>query len=559
MTKRIFRSAVLISSCTLFIGLSFILGILYHHFAAQLTKELKQEAHYLSLSVEADGKDSLSRLNQNENRITLIDSDGTVLYDNKSNADTMENHADRKEVKDALKKGYGKDSRMSSTLSEKTVYYALRLKNGQILRISSTQYTIWALVKNLIQPMLYVVILMIILAAVFASRISSKIIKPLNELDLNHPEENVVYDEISPLLRKISKQQGTIQRQLSDARKQQEEFQTITENMQEGLLVIDYHTTLLSFNRSALDMLGVTDATLNQSILTLNRSVPFLKCIETALEGKNHSEILSMNDRSCQLIANPVISDGQVTGAFLLLVDITEKFHLDKLRREFTANVSHELKTPLTSISGFAEIIQDGFVKPENIRTFAHRIFSEAQHLIVMIDDIIKISQLDEHQIPYEKEDVDLYELGKNIFNDCQKLAEKNKVSLYLEGEHCSLPTVRPILEEILSNLCTNAVKYNKLDGTVTLCFEKTDRNVLISVKDTGIGIPDSQKSRIFERFYRIDKSHSKEVNGTGLGLSIVKHGAAFLGAEVFVESQEGVGSCFTLRFPVNPESSLKA
>ena len=547
MKKRIFRSIMLVSVTCVIAGLAFLMGILYHFFGNQLEKELKAEASYLAVAVEKEGEAAFESLPLEAARVTLIDSDGTVLFYNKADAKSMENHGERKEVKAAMETGTGKSVRQSDTLMEKTVYYAKKLSNGQILRVSSNQYTVAAILKELFLPLIYVVLLMAVMGAVFASRLTKRIVEPLNEVDFDHPEQAETYEEIAPLLTKINKQQKTIGKQIADARRQQEEFSIITENMSEGLLVIDNQTDLLSCNSSARNLLAASGMQKQQSVFSLNRSEPFRQAVDAVLAGKHGETILRVGDNYCQVTGNPVFSDGAVTGGVLLLVDITEKIQRENLRREFTANVSHELKTPLTSISGFAEIIQDGFVKPQDVKIFAGKIFDEAQRLITLVGDVIKISQLDEGCLPYQKEDVDVYVLAKNILERFKEPAEKKGISLYLEGEHAVLSTVEPILDEVLANLCDNAVKYNRTDGNVTVTVLNGKYAVSISVADTGLGISQGEKTRIFERFYRVDKSHSKEVGGTGLGLSIVKHGAAFLGAKLELESTLKKGSTFRL------------
>ena len=547
MKKRIFRSIMLVSVTCVIAGLAFLMGILYHFFGNQLEKELKAEASYLAVAVEKEGEAAFESLPLEAARVTLIDSDGTVLFDNKADAKSMENHGERKEVKAAMETGTGKSVRQSDTLMEKTVYYAKKLSNGQILRVSSNQYTVAAILKELFLPLIYVVLLMAVMGAVFASRLTKRIVEPLNEVDFDHPEQAETYEEIAPLLTKINKQQKTIGKQIADARRQQEEFSIITENMSEGLLVIDNQTDLLSCNSSARNLLAASGMQKQQSVFSLNRSEPFRQAVDAVLAGKHGETILRVGDNYCQVTGNPVFSDGAVTGGVLLLVDITEKIQRENLRREFTANVSHELKTPLTSISGFAEIIQDGFVKPQDVKIFAGKIFDEAQRLITLVGDVIKISQLDEGCLPYQKEDVDVYVLAKNILERFKEPAEKKGISLYLEGEHAVLSTVEPILDEVLANLCDNAVKYNRTDGNVTVTVLNGKHAVSISVADTGLGISQGEKTRIFERFYRVDKSHSKEVGGTSLGLSIVKHGAAFLGAKLELESTLKKGSTFRL------------
>jgi two-component system phosphate regulon sensor histidine kinase PhoR len=552
LTKKIFKSILAVCALTLVLGLAFVMGILYNYFGKQINTELRKEAAYLAEGVALKGTEYLENITSPESRITYIGEDGTVLYDSEAAESSMENHGHREEVMEALQNGTGHAVRMSGTLSEKTIYHAVRLENGNVLRVSSTQYSILKLVLELVQPVLWILLLMLVLAGVFASRLSKKVVEPLNNLDLEHPEQNQIYPEVEPLLSKIYKQKRQITSQLEAAKQQQEEFAIITENMQEGLLVIDNHTMVLSVNSSVSRLFQVQEIALGESVYSLNRSEQFRKVVEDVLEGRHSSEVVFLDGNAIAMTANPVFRDKEIQGAVLLFVNVTEKVSRETLRREFSANVSHELKTPLTSISGFAEIMQDGFVKEEDVKRFAGRIYREAQRLIQLVEDTIKISQLDEGEVPYEKEQVDLYELGKDIFNSLKTQADSQSVHLYMEGEHVSFTTVRPILEEVLYNLCDNAIKYNRPEGSVTLAFSRSEKGVAICVKDTGIGIPREDRNRIFERFYRVDKSHSKEVGGTGLGLSIVKHGAAFLGGELDLASEEGKGTEISLVFPEN-------
>lgn len=547
MTKRIFRSILSVSAAVLVIGLIFVIAILHPYFMNQLDKELNNEAVYLAVAVESGGSSILDSLKDQAERITLIAPDGSVLFDTQADTAAMENHAERREIQDAFHTGSGHDTRHSHTLGERTSYYAVRLSDGSVLRVSSTQYSLGTIIFALFQPLAWLVILMLALSGIFASRASKKIVAPLNQLDPEHPETGDPYEEVAPLLRKISRQQRTISRQLADAKHQQAEFSLITEHMSEGLLVIDPRAELLSCNSSALRLLGTAGAQPAQSVLALNRSAPFRRAVEAALTGNRYETIMELDGISCQVTANPVLHDEKVAGAVIFMVDITEKFQRETLRREFTANVSHELKTPLTSISGFAEILQNGLVKPEDTQKFAGRIFDETQRLITLVSDIIKISQLDEGGLPYEKEAVDLYALAEEILNRLRPTAENTMISLHLDGDHVILETVRPIVDEILFNLFDNAVKYNRQGGRVTVTITQTDTEITVSIADTGIGIPPAFQQRVFERFFRVDKSHSREIGGTGLGLSIVKHGAAYLGAEIKVDSTPGHGTTFTL------------
>ena len=550
MTKRILRSILLVAVLVLAASTGATLGILYYHFGGQLEEELRREASYLSVSVEKEGIEAFDDLPADAERVTYIDTDGTVLFDNRADENGMENHGDREEVKEALEQGSGRAVRNSDTLSQRTLYYALRLSDGKVLRVSSTQYNIPGLLGGMIQPLLIILILMAALSAWIAYRVSRGIVEPINRLDLDHPEDNQVYDEIAPLLTKINRQQKQIRREIADAKRQQEEFSIITENMEEGFVILDVHTEVLSYNSSALKLLGAEESRERRSILAMNRSQEFQRIVEQVLSGRHVITMLELGDRSCQIAANPVFHDNEVSGAVLLILDVTERMKGEQMRREFTANVSHELKTPLTSISGFAEIISDGFVKPEDTRKFAGRIFKEAQRLITLVNDVIKISQLDEGKLPYEREETDLYELCREILRRMEERASAAGVHLYLKGPHKKITTVQTILDEVLNNLCDNGIKYNKKGGNLTVTIEEGEGETRISVEDQGIGIPAEDQKRVFERFYRVDKSHSKAIGGTGLGLSIVKHGAMYLGAEVKVESTLGKGSTFTLVLP---------
>ncbi len=550
MTKKIFKSIMLVCSVVFVLGLAFVLGILYRYMGKEIGDELLKEAYYLAPGVESQGEDYLEKIRTKNSRVTYIDTDGTVLYDSEANASQMEDHSQREEVVEAARQGAGEAQRTSTTLSEKTIYYALRLSDGKILRVSSTQYSVFALVYQMIVPVLWVLLLMMVLSGIFASKISKKIVEPVNDLDLEHPEENQAYEEVAPLLSKIHKQNRQIKEQLEIARQQQEEFSIITENMQEGLLVIDAYTMILSGNSSVWRLFKVKNPKTGESVYSLNREEEFRKVIEKVLEGIHGDTILKIDGESVRLIANPVNRDRETVGAVLLLLNVTEKVERENLRREFSANVSHELKTPLTSISGIAEIMEDGFVRPEDIKSFAGRIYKEAQRLIQLVEDVIKISQLDEGEVPFEWQKEDLYGISRDVFENLKERAEQQNIHLYISGDRVIACTVRPILEEVLYNLCDNAIKYNKEGGTVNLLLSEERDMVKVVVKDTGIGIPKEDQNRVFERFYRVDKSHSKEIGGTGLGLSIVKHGVTFLRGTLELVSEEGEGTEITITLP---------
>ena len=556
MTKKIFKSTVLVSAMILILGSALVMGILYRYFGKQLDGELEKEASYLVYDVEQNGVNYLEHLKQKDARITYIDASGNVLYDSQADISSMENHSDRKEFEEAVQKGHGYAERMSSTLSEKTVYYARKLTDGTVLRVAAVHSSILALMLQLLPSVIGVAIVMLILAGIAAARISAKIVEPINTLDLDHPEDNQIYEEVGPLLSRIHKQNYQIQMQLETARRNQEEFQIITENMQEGLLVIDAYTMILSGNSSVWRMFQLREPKIGDSVYSLDRNEDFRKVVEDVLEGQHGSAMLQLDGEYVQLIANPVSRDGKVVGAVLLLVNETEKVERENLRREFSANVSHELKTPLTSISGFAEIIQDGMVQGEDVQKFAGRIYREAQRLIQLVEDTIKISQLDEGENPYEWEKVDAYAVVKNVCGNLRDIAAKKNVHLFIDGEKLIFCTVKPILEEVIYNLCDNGIKYNREDGTVSIHLQELKDSVEIRVKDNGIGIPREDCSRVFERFYRVDKSHSKAIGGTGLGLSIVKHGVTFLGGTLKMLSEEGKGTEITMTFPKERKSN---
>lgn len=550
MTKKIFKSIMFVCALVLAVGLAAVMGILYSNFDGQMRKELSKEAAYLAYGVEQQGLNYLKNIKDKSARITYIDQDGTVLFDNEADVSEMKNHSDRTEFQKAEKYGAGESSRYSDTLSEKTIYYALRLKDGTVLRVSGTQDSVLALVENLIFSLCGLLCLMLILSGIMASAISKRIVKPINELDLESPEENRIYEELSPLLSKIHRQNREIQNQLELAKQQQEEFALITENMQEGLIVIDKYTMILSANSSAWNLFHMDRGCQGESVYCLDREEEFRHAIEQVLSGEHTELVLKLNGSDIQLIANPVIRDKKTEGAVVLLVNVTEKLERESLRREFSANVSHELKTPLTSISGFAEIMQSGLVKCEDIPQFAGRIYKEAQRLLQLVEDVIQISQLDEEKTSYTWEPVDVYQVCKNAFESLKEKAKRLNVHLYICGEYMKMEAVRTLLEEAVYNVCDNAIKYNRNEGSVSVFLTQTAQEIQIVVKDTGVGIPKEDQDRVFERFYRVDKSHSKEIGGTGLGLSIVKHAVGALKGSVILRSEEGNGTEITLRFP---------
>ena len=547
MTKKIFRSTFFTSILVLISCFILVLGILYGFFEKQLENELASEANYIAYAIEDKGDAFFDNFASSNKRITLISPTGEVIADTMADPKNMDNHSDRAEFQKAEDTGSGTSVRYSNTLTEKTVYYATKLSNGNILRISTTQYTIVTIILGLMQPIIIVLMLALILSLFLASRVSKSVLKPINSIDLDNPEECDTYDELSPLLHKIVNQRKTIDSQIAAAHHMQDEFKLITENMSEGFLVIDKDANLLSCNSAALKLLDTQKS--EGTVLSLNRSEKFREAITTSLSGKRFESVMRHEDSTYNLIMNPVCEDGKIVGAVMVIIDITENTEREAIRREFTANVSHELKTPLTSISGFAELLMQGGTPDSVVTDFSHTIYTEAQRLITLVNDIIKISELDEKDEHFVKEKVDLFELSKEIIERLKISAGKKNISFNLIGEKAEITGVRQILDEMIFNLCDNAIKYNKENGSVDIIIENSGSHISLAVRDTGIGIPSTQQNRVFERFYRVDKSRSKAEGGTGLGLSIVKHGTMYHNAEISLNSAPDKGTTVTLTF----------
>lgn len=549
--KKIFRSSLLVALLVLTASFVMIIGILFNYFQIQIEKELKNEAMYISSAIKNEGAEYLEHIADGEKRVTLISADGTVIADTSVEADELENHLDREEIKKAIADGHGTSVRYSETLTEKVVYYAEMLEDGNILRVSTKQYTVVTILLGLSQSISVVILFTFILSFILSNQVSKSIVRPINELDLDNPENNNTYEELSPLLSKISSQHKTIEKQLHEAKKQQEEFSIITENMSEGLLVIDKNMQILICNTSAKKLLNASE-NINGNVLSVNRSKTFRQSVEKSLSGEHIENEMVYDDRHYNIISNPVYEETEIIGAFIVIIDITETVQREQMRREFTSNVSHELKTPLTSISGFAEMMMNGGVDEATVKDFSKSIYEEAQRLISLVIDIIRISELDEKSNMFVKEDVDLYELSEEIIERLKSQSDKKNIKINILGEKTQINGVRKILDEIIYNLCDNAVKYNNNGGTVDIIVSNTDDEAIIAVRDNGIGIPENAQNRVFERFYRVDKSRSKEKGGTGLGLSIVKHGAVFHNAKITLESQVNKGTSITLKFPKN-------
>lgn len=549
MTKKIFRSFLLTTLLTLAVSMFFVFGILYQYFEEQLMNDLKSKAVFISHAVESEGADYLERIGDVGERVTLIAPDGTVIADTEANAAEMENHLERSEVKQAAENGSGTSVRYSETLTEKIIYYAVKMPNGNILRVSVKHYTVITILLGLVQPILVTLLIAAVLCFVLSSKLSKSIVNPINSLDLDAPENNDAYEELAPLLKKISRQRRIIDEQLQTAKRLQEEFRLITENMSEGFLVINRERNVLTHNSAALRLLKISEPP-NGNVLAVNRSEPFRNAVERALSGERSENEMMFGESCYGIIANPVLNDGEVIGAVIIILDVTERVRREQLRREFTANVSHELKTPLTSISGFAEMMVNGV--PDDIAAdFARSIYDEAQRLIVLVGDIIKLSELDENSARLEQERVDLRELSEDVAKRLGLAAENKNVAVTVIG-NAQITGVRKILDEMIFNLCDNAIKYNKNGGSadIVISSDAEKHTVTLTVRDTGIGIPGYAQNRVFERFYRVDKGRSKSAGGTGLGLAIVKHGAACHNAEIHLKSEENKGTEISIIFP---------
>ena len=549
MTAKLFRNSTAVAVSVMVLSIALFMGMLYQYFSDQLMGELETETWLVAQGVELNGMDYLTGLNT-ENRVTWVDQDGTVLYDSQADAGSMENHADREEIRQALTAESGTARRYSSTLSQQTLYAARRLNDGTVIRVASAQQTVVTLLLSMIQPILIILALALIISAVLASQMAKRIIRPIVNLDLEHPEDCDTYEELTPLLSRIKHQNDTIHQQVLQLQQKQQEFAALTENMSEGFLLLDRQGHVLSYNKGALRQLGAQAPQGEVNALVLNRGENFRQAVDEVLSGKRSQQMLHLNGRYCQLLANPVMQGEKQVGAVVVLLDVTEQEQREDLRREFTANVSHELKTPLTSISGIAEIMQSGMVKAEDVQGFAGDIYKEAQRLIALVEDIIRLSQLDEGAVNMEREDVDLYQLSLEVAKRLESAAQKNDVTIKTMGRSVQVHGIRRVLDEMIYNLCDNAIKYNRKGGTVAVTVGPVENGVEVSVEDNGIGIPVEDQDRVFERFYRVDKSHSKDISGTGLGLSIVKHGVALHDGQIQLKSEPGKGTTVTVLLP---------
>lgn len=559
MTKRIFGGAFMVSLIAILSAVALVLGIAYNKEQDVFRTQLEQQAMLLAATMDstdpATDVKSLEKLSSDihgtfENRITYIDADGTVLYDNKADISTMENHLNREEVVAAKNSGTGTAVRTSYTVSEMSVYCARVIGYGCVVRVSGTMDTVFARMAGMWWEILLVIIATALVSVGVAALVARVIVKPINSIDLKNPDISESYGEIAPLLHRITEQNHEIDLKIAELTRSRKEFSLITENMSEGFIITDSRTEVLSYNTAALDILGSGFTGGSRSVLVLNRSEAFRNAVESALNGKRCEANLNISEKIYQVIATPVMTDGMVSGAVIIILDVTEKESREELRREFTSNVSHELKTPLTTIYGISDMLVGGIVKPEDVTGFAKNIRDEAGRLITLIQDIIKLSQLDENTFTDRAEKTDLLAVAEIAAERLAPAAEKKHVTISVTGEKAEYTGITSVLEEIVYNLIDNAVKYNKQGGRADVDVRSDEDNAVITVSDTGIGIPAESIDRIFERFYRVDKSHSRTIGGTGLGLSIVKHGVLLHGGTISVKSTEGCGTTFTLTLP---------
>ena len=548
MTGKILRISYLVAISALLASALLFFGVMYRDYEDGAFARLRAEAAAIAQGLGAAGSDYFDSFAPDD-RVTWIAASGTVLYDSAAPAQLLESHADREEIDHALQTGEAQTSRYSKTLLQRTFYYAKLLEGGTVLRVSCTQNSLPAMILMLLTPFLWVATLVLILCGVLSYRLARQITKPLNAINPDNPAPLPSYPELTPLFDKLREQNRTIGKQMNELQLRQREFTAITENMREGFLLVDCKMHVLSSNHSALEVLGRRELKPGCLLYDAECSQEIFDAVDTALSGSHAELLLTIDETSWQVLANPVVASGQVAGAVVLFMDVTEREQRERLRREFSANVSHELKTPLTSISGFAELMKEGLVPPEKIPEFSGDIYKESLRLIGLVNDIIQLSRLDENSTQFQRAPVDLYDLCAQSIERLSTVAARQSVTLELTGEHAEIMGVEQLLKEMIYNLLDNAIKYNVPGGSVTASVRKSAGRTILSVADTGIGIPYAHQPRVFERFYRVDKSHSKEVGGTGLGLSIVRHAAQYHGARLELKSQPGKGTTITVTF----------
>ncbi|MBQ7765331.1 MAG: PAS domain S-box protein [Lachnospiraceae bacterium] len=550
MTSKIFKSILSVAVAVLVASLIIITGVLYQYFSNVQEARLKDELNLVASATEQLGGSYLEGLKSSRYRLTWVDSDGTVIYDSHADVAVMENHADREEIQEALVSGTGSSIRQSSTLMQQTIYEAVRLKDGSVLRISVGHATALFLVRGMLQPIGIVLIIAIILSAWLAHRMAKRVVEPLNGLNLEEPLENDVYDELSPLLHRIHAQHLQIKRQMRMLQHKQDEFNQITDNMKEALVLLDNAGRIISINPAARTLFNTGVDCIGEDFLNSERKKDMRMALKEAEECGHANFRMKKNGKEYQFDLSRIDSEGITHGMVILAFDITEQVNAERNRREFTANVSHELKTPLQSIIGSAELMENGIVRPEDVPQFVKRIHKDASGLVTLIDDIIRLSELDEGmEMLYE--DVSLRSLAEEVRETLTDAAEHKNVSLEINGDTGTIKGVRRLLYEVIYNLCDNAIKYNNPGGRVKVLIEQKPESVTLCVEDTGIGISPEHHDKVFERFYRVDKSHSKQSGGTGLGLSIVKHAVQYHYGKITMESERNKGTKISVVFDV--------
>lgn len=558
MTGRIFRSTWILVMAVLLAAFVLIMGVMYTYFTGVQQQFLRQETELAAQGVILEGNAYLTGLDTGESRITWIAADGAVLFDSLGDAAVMENHLEREEVALAMATGYGESVRYSTTSMERLLYAAQLLPDGSVIRLSVEMDSAFSLFLAMLQPVCVVIALALALALFLAHRAAKQIMKPLNELNLDEPHKNIGYEELAPLLRRLENQQGQLRAQKQELLRRQEEFKTIIGSMDEGLVLLNAQGRILSINPTAARLMGTSESCVGRDLFAVSRDPEVQAILARAREGVRGSIVRELDGAGYELDMSPVWSEGVVAGVVMLFFDVTEKERAEKMRREFTANVSHELKTPLHTISGCAELLASGLVKPGDESQFARQIHAEAQRMIRLVEDIINLSHLDEGARDMVWETVDMYALAKQTLESLAAPAEKAGIILSVTGENACVNGVPQLLRGILYNLCDNGIKYNRPGGRVTVAVGNADIGVRVSVTDTGIGIPAEHQERIFERFYRVDKSHSREVGGTGLGLSIVKHAVRVHKGEIDLQSQPGQGSVITVTIPWGSKEDIQ-
>lgn len=533
MTKRIFRSICMVAMGVFAASVALFMWVLYNYFSNVRKSQLKEQTYFVARAVANEGIRYFDGLDTAEYRITWVEEDGEVLYDNRWDSDEMENHLERAEIKEAFANGFGESSRYSVTLMERTLYCAMRLPDKTVIRLGVLQNTLLMLFLGMAQPVCMIIAIAFALSLLFAARLSKQIVKPLNELNLDAPLNNEGYDELFPLLYRIDSQQKQIKSQSDKLLQKQKEFDTVTENMTEGIILLNASGTVLGINRTATQLLGVGQACIGRHILSVSCSAELSELLRKAEKGLHAEKRINLGDNRYQMLLSPVISGGELSGFVLLAINITEKEKTEKMRREFTANVSHELKTPLHTIAGSAELLLNGIVQEKDRQDFYHRIYKEAQRMIRLVEDIIRLSHLDEGAEAMKSEEIDLYALAGETVQALLPEAKNMGIEISMDGEPAVISGIPQLIQSIIYNLCDNAVKYNRKGGRVFITVTNREDCAVIAVTDTGIGIPAEHQERIFERFYRVDKSRSKETGSTGLGLSIVKHAAGLHNANI--------------------------